>query len=128
MLHDIPFASLKYVLTPENTDPEEPRYEPHGILLTKKFAYDKGCRPVLYLSNKEVQSIAVPKDELWRVVRFEVSNENWISWLHERELRCVGNFKLPSLLSAVLVKNAEDADRLRKKLDEKPKSFKVRRK
>ena len=28
---DVPFASLKYVLTPENTDPQEPRYEPYGI-------------------------------------------------------------------------------------------------
>lgn len=35
---DVPFASLKYVLTPENSDPQRPRYEPYGIAVTKKHA------------------------------------------------------------------------------------------
>jgi hypothetical protein len=50
---DVPFASLKYVLTPENSDPQSPRYEPYGIAVTKRFAHEAGCRPVLYLSNDE---------------------------------------------------------------------------
>jgi hypothetical protein len=85
---DVPFASLKYVLTPENTDPQSPRYEPYGIVVTKRYAYDEGCRPVLYLSNNELDDMRIPKSHLWRVVRFEVSRDGWISWLHEREWRC----------------------------------------
>src|SRR6266436_7214088 len=42
---DVPFAALKYVLNPLNTDPSNPRYEPYGVLVTKKYAYSKGCRP-----------------------------------------------------------------------------------
>src|SRR5712671_1529069 len=33
---DVPFASLKYVLTPENADPQSPRYEPYGVAVTKR--------------------------------------------------------------------------------------------
>ena len=70
---DVPFASLKYVLTPENADPQAPRYEPYGIAVGKQYAYKAGCRPVLYLSNSEVTKLGIPASELWRVVRFEVS-------------------------------------------------------
>ncbi|MDT8873383.1 hypothetical protein RAA17_25365 [Komagataeibacter rhaeticus] len=123
---DVPFASLKYVLTPENSDPQAPRYEPYGIALTKGYAYSKGCRPVLYLSNEEIKTIGVPDDELWRVVRFEVRNKNWISWLHEREWRSKGDFELPSSVHAVLVRNTIDAEKLRKCIQKNPKKFKCK--
>ena len=51
---DVPFASLKYVLTPENADPQKPRYEPYGLAVTKRYAYKHKCRPVLYLSKAEL--------------------------------------------------------------------------
>src|SRR5262245_48015157 len=71
---DIPFQALKYVLTPENADPQNPRYEPYGVVITKKLAYKLGCRPVLYLSDEETKKkLRIPEDELWRVVRFDVS-------------------------------------------------------
>jgi hypothetical protein len=35
---DVPFASLKYVLTPEDADPQKPRYEPFGVIVTKTSA------------------------------------------------------------------------------------------
>ena len=92
---DVPFASLKYVLTPENSDPQSPRYEPYGIAVTKRYAYDKGCRPVLYFSNAETTDLRIPRSKLWRVVRLEVSKKGWISWLHEHEWRCEGEFTLP---------------------------------
>jgi hypothetical protein len=63
---DVPFASLKYVLTPENSDPQSPRYEPYGIAVTKRFAHEAGCRPVLYLSNDEVDALGIATSELWR--------------------------------------------------------------
>lgn len=106
---DVPFQALKYVLTPENADPQKPRYEPYGIVITKKYAYKHGCRPVLYLSNDEIVKLRIPKDELWRVVRFEETEEGWISWLHEREWRCKGSVTLPKAVPAVFVKRIEEA-------------------
>jgi hypothetical protein len=120
---DVPFACLKYVLTPENSDPQNPRYEPYGIAVTKVFAYRHGCRPVLYLSNDEIVSIGVPAKELWRVVRFEVRNNRWISWLHEREWRSKGNFALPSTAVAALVRSTRDAVRLQMLIRDDRKSF-----
>jgi len=121
---DIPFSALKYVLTPENTDPQKPRYEPFGVFVTKKYAYSVGCRPVLYLSDEEVTRIRIPRGELWRVVRFEVSKSGWISWLHEREWRCKGSFPLPLSPSGVLVRNTKDAIQLQDQIAEGPKEFK----
>lgn len=122
---DIPLYCLKYVLNQENADPEQPRYEPFGIIITKPLAYKRGCRPVLYLSNSEVNQLGIPEDELWRIVRFEVSKGGWISWLHEREWRCKGNFKMPSTPIAVLVKNLDFAKRLTKKIAAEPIKFKA---
>jgi hypothetical protein len=123
---DVPFQALKYVLTPENTDPQKPRYEPYGVIIGKHKAYDRGCRPVLYLSDDEVKELCIPRDELWRVVRFEVKDEGWISWIHEREWRCSGNFKLPSKILGVLVKNTNDAQRLQKLIEDDPDEFKCK--
>lgn len=123
---DVPFASLKYVLTPANTDKQKPRYEPYGVAITKETAYKYGCRPVLYLSNDEVNDLKIPDDELWRVVRFESTKGGWISWVHEREWRCKGHFELPRNPHAVFVRNSTEAERLTKRLAKHPQDFKCR--
>jgi hypothetical protein len=123
---DVPFQALKYVLTPENTDPENPRYEPYGLIIKKSTAYNKGCRPVLYLSNSEIKTLNIPEDELWRVVRFEPRDEGWISWIHEREWGCSGNFKVPSKPLAALVKDTRDALKLQKQIEKESKEFKCK--
>jgi hypothetical protein len=120
---DVPFACLKYVLTPENSDPEHPRYEAYGVAITKVFAYHQGCRPVLYLSDVETKAIGIPDEELWRVVRLEVNNNKWISWLHEREWRSKGNFRIPKDV-VVLVESARDSLKLQKLIRDNPKTFK----
>lgn len=121
---DVPFQALKYVLTPENMNSANPRYEPFGIFLTKQWAHSKGCRPVLYLSNQEVKDLLIPKEELWRVVRFEVTDKGWISWLHEREWRCKGTLALPSKIQGVMVKNTSYATKLQEILAKERKEFK----
>ena len=123
---DVPFQALKYVLTPENRDPQKPRYEPYGIVLIKTSAYKRGCRPVLYLSDEERKILGIPPDELWRVVRFEVTAKGWISWLHEREWRCKGDFTLPKEIPAVLVKNTRDAARLAASIARYPEAYKCK--
>ncbi|MBX3442136.1 MAG: hypothetical protein KF774_06995 [Planctomyces sp.] len=121
---DIPFAALKYILTPENADPQSPRYEAYGVIITKKYAHAHGCRPVLYLSDDETKALRIPTGELWRVVRFDVSRQGWICWLHEREWRCKGAFALPSSVQAVVVKNTNDARKLADRIAKEPKKFK----
>jgi hypothetical protein len=122
---DVPFYSLKYILNGENSDPVNPRYEAFGVFVTKKHAYRKGCRPVLYLSNAETKTLRIPKGELWRVVRFEADKDSWISWLHEREWRCAGHYKLPPD-AGVLVKNSAYVERLQERIRKEPGAFKVR--
>lgn len=123
---DVPLSSLKYILNEENSDPENPRYEPFGVLVTKKLAYKNKCRPVLYLSNEEVKTLGIPSEELWRVVRLEVDGDKWISWMHEREWRCKGSFKLPERMLTVFVKNTRYAEKLKNLISKEPKKFKVK--
>jgi len=114
---DVPFAALKYVLNPRDSNPDNPRYEPYGIVVTKKYAYKTGCRPVLYLSDKETRNLGIPRDDLWRVVRFEVTDQGWISWLHEREWRCRGSFEVPPNPLVALVKNMSEVAKLTRLLE-----------
>ncbi|MEL0660208.1 hypothetical protein V6255_13805 [Psychromonas arctica] len=125
-LMDIPISALKHVLNEENTNPDRPRYEPYGIVLKKPVAYQSGCRPVMYLSDDELIDLAIPVNEIWRVVRLEVNDEGskWISWMHEREWRARGNLTLPSEVVAVLVKDLEDVKEFNKILDERFMEFK----
>lgn len=110
---DVPFMSLKYVFTKDNVRPARPRYEPYGVLVTKTTAYKRGARPVLYLSDEEIASLRIPRSELWRVVKHEVDLKgNWISWLHEREWRSKGNFRVPSNMYAALVNTVDEAKKL----------------
>ena len=120
---DVPFSALKYVLNARDRNPNNPRYEPYGIVVTKKYAYTQGCRPVLYLSDEETKVLKIASEYLWRVVRFEVTEEGWISWLHEREWRCRGNFALPERPLAVLVKTPTEVEKLAKLIQESPDEF-----
>ena len=113
---DIPFASLKYIINDANCADENPRYEPYGVVVTKRYAYDHGCRPVLYLSNQEIEDLAIPESELWRVVRLEGVDGKRVNWAHEREWRCKGDLQLPSELIAVLVETPTIARRLQEKV------------
>lgn len=123
---DVPLMSLKYILNRDNSDPEKPRYEPFGVVVTKKFAYQQGTKPVLYLSNDELDKLDIPTDELWRVVRFEIKGKNWISWVHEREWRCKGDFVLPKSPLAILVKNTKFAKKLTRMINDSSQKFKAK--
>ena len=122
---DVPLEALKYILSPQDRR-KKPRYEPYGVVIQKPYAYRKGCRPVCYLSNEEIDEIGFSREELWRVVRFEVDdNWNWISWLHEREWRCKGGFRLPKRIGAVLVRDLAECQELQKRLTKNPQKFKT---
>lgn len=124
---DVPFMSLKYILNKDTANPNKnPKYEPFGVVITKTTAYRKGARPVLYLSNDELEEIGVPKEELWRVVRFEGIGTNTVNWTHEREWRVKGNFKLPKEPFAALVANTKYARKLETLISEQGSKFKAK--
>lgn len=62
------------------------RYLGFGIRFSKRFIYRKGGRPVIYDDTDSVKDI-LPKDEYWRIVNLNLSNNNIIDWTHEREWR-----------------------------------------
>lgn len=69
------------------------RYSPIGIMFPKEYVYEKGGRPVLYEKTCVAKKI-LPKDDWWRIVNFDMSDEDSIiDWTHEREWRCPGNFE-----------------------------------
>lgn len=113
---DVPFSALKFILDKDNAAPGAPRYEAYGVVVTKKYAYEQGCRPVLYLSDDEMVRLRIPESEKWRVVRFEHTKTRKISWIHEREWRCKGTFPLPKKPVAVLVQTTRDAAKLAKRV------------
>jgi len=126
---DVPLGSLKYVLKKANTrrrGRKGPRYEAYGILISKSWAYAAGARPVLYLSDAEIVALRIPDAHKWRVVKFEGVSSKDFGWLHEREWRAEGGFKLPSRMLSVLVKTSKEAERLHSKLLKAPKKFKAR--
>jgi len=119
---DIPFSALKYVINDKNSKGPKVRYEPCGIFLTKKWAYENGLRPVLYLSDDEIIDLRIPKNETWRVVKFEKRNQGWISWVHEREWRGKGDLELPTNVG-VLVRSSHQVKRLYKLLNNPKRTF-----
>lgn len=123
---DVPFMSLKYILNKDTANPKNPKYEPFGIVIRKTTAYQKGARPVLYLSNDELDEIGVPDGELWKVVRFEGIGTEAVNWTHEREWRAKGNFKLPKEPIAVLVANTKFARKLETLISEQGSKFKAK--
>lgn len=60
---DIPFGALKYLWV----KPDKVKYEPYGVVVSKPWAYEHGARPVLYLSDDELERLCIPTDERWRV-------------------------------------------------------------
>lgn len=63
------------------------RYRGTGIAFSKPYIFRHGGRPVLY-EEKSIAKSMLPRDEWWRIVNFELSqNDNIIDWTHEREWR-----------------------------------------
>jgi len=68
------------------------RYVGFGLGFSKKYAFEKGARPVVY-EIKEIAKSILPKSDWWRIVSFDLSDDqNIIDWTHEREWRVKGDF------------------------------------
>lgn len=83
-------------------DKHKLRYKAYGLMFDKRYAYNKGARPVVY-DKTAVAKEYLPESEWWRIVNFNLeSDEQIIDWSHEREWRYPNNFEF-ELSEATLV-------------------------
>ncbi|KAF5063927.1 hypothetical protein DSECCO2_289650 [anaerobic digester metagenome] len=77
------------------------RYLGIGLMFDKVHIYKKGGRPVIY-EKKETAKRFLPANEYWRIVNYNLDDENEIiDWTHEREWRIKNDFDFE--LSDVIV-------------------------
>ena len=62
----------------------EPLYKPYGIGLSCEFLFQKGARPLIYLTNEELSLI--PIEFRWRSLLLDPTNGDF-SWLREWRIR-----------------------------------------
>jgi hypothetical protein len=112
---DAPFEHLARVL--DRTSRR--RYEPFGIAVNKRYAFELGARPVIYLPWLEAVAL-LPRAELWRVVSLDMERQPAIDWTFEREWRMAGDLGLAAAETVVLVEDWRDADEIYERFDGHP--------
>ncbi len=112
---DAPFEHLARVL--DRTSRR--RYEPFGIAVNKRYAFELGARPVIYLPWLEAVAL-LPRAELWRVVSLDMDRQPAIDWTFEREWRMAGDLGLAAAETVVLVEDWRDADEIYERFDGHP--------
>lgn len=89
----------------ENNELKKIRYLGFGIMFEKMYLYNKGARPVIYDKTVEAKSY-LPKEQWWRIVNLDLSNENKIiDWTHEREWRIPNELEFELKDISVIVPN-----------------------
>jgi len=84
------------------------RYSGCGLVFSKYYLFQNGCRPVIY-DKVETGKSYIDESELYRLVCFDMSDtKNIIDWSHEREWRMAGNFEFQTDWSAVVLEAKED--------------------
>lgn len=93
---DAPLYSIAQNLAFEKELRREPhtrhRYSGCGIVFSKYYLFQNGCRPVIYDRLEEGKTY-IAESELYRLVSFDMSDiSKIIDWSHEREWRMPGDF------------------------------------
>ena len=84
------------------------RYNPVGLSFKKQYVFNKGGRPVFY-EQKAIAKQILPEEEWWRIVSFDISDNNdIIDWTHEREWRVKGDFSFELDQAIILLPKSED--------------------
>ncbi|HWS22969.1 MAG TPA: hypothetical protein VN226_00870 [Anaerolineales bacterium] len=87
------------------------RYSQFGVILEKKWVFQKGGRPVIYQSDSEY--IELPDSHKWRHVRYEPNETSPIDFTWEREWRIrTDELLFDSESASVVVPDSVWADRL----------------
>lgn len=97
----------------EERDSSKLRYCGIGLTFSKPYIYSKGGRPVIYEDTEDAKSF-LPKDEYWRIVRFNINfmndSLNHVDWTHEREWRVPGTLEFDLKLCHVVLYDKESLD------------------
>lgn len=84
------------------------RYSGCGLVFSKYYLFQNGCRPVIYDRVEEGKAY-VDESELYRLVSFDMSDtNNIIDWSHEREWRMASDFEFKVNWSAVVLETKDD--------------------
>jgi hypothetical protein len=95
------------------------RYLGFGLVISKRFAYGKGGRPVIYDRTADAK-IYLPKSEWWRIVNFDLGNKDAIiDWSHEREWRIPGDLEFHLSDVAIIVPNAKAYQKFAEKCEDR---------
>ena len=113
-LFDAPLPELGALLARRNRR----RYEPFGVAIDRRFAFQAGARPVIYLPPGEARAL-LPASELWRTVSFDLRRAPAVDWTFEREWRMAGDLVVPPEAVAI-VANWQDVDAVFDHFDGQP--------
>lgn len=106
-LHDIP---LKYIIKSIYRSRDKNKtinFTGIGLCFSKRFVYKNGGRPVIY-DKPNIAKQYLAKDEWWRIVNLDLSNDkNIVDWTHEREWRVPNDLKFNLSDVTIIVPNNE---------------------
>lgn len=114
-LFDAPLSELSGLLARKNRH----RYQPFGVALERRYAFQMGARPVIYMPWPEACGI-LAADEMWRVVALDLAAAAPVDWTSEREWRVRGDLALPPRGAVALVESWRDADEIYERFDGAP--------
>lgn len=106
-LFDVALGELRSLLDRRNRR----RYQPFGIAIDKRYAFQMGARPVIYMPWREAERLLAP-GERWRVVALDLEHNPPVDWSFEREWRVAGDLALPAQGTVALVESWRDADEI----------------
>jgi hypothetical protein len=107
----------------EQNEKAKVRYRAMGVAFPKEYAYAKGARPVIYDRTQDAKDY-LPKEQWWRIVNFDLTNENSIiDWTHEREWRVPGDFAFERDQATLLFVNESSYKAFSKLCKEHQKSY-----
>lgn len=89
------------------------RYKPFGVLVTKRWLFERGGRPVIYQADAEYDGL--PNELRYRHVRYEPAREPPIDFTWEREWRVrTDSLSLEPTAVRVIVPSSEYAEELKR--------------
>ena len=84
------------------------RYTGCGLVFSKLYLFQNGCRPVIYDRVEEAKKY-LDQSEYFRLVSFDLSDvAKIVDWSHEREWRLPGDLEFRIAMSAVVLETKQD--------------------
>ncbi len=84
------------------------RYSGCGLIFSKYYLFERGCRPVVYDIPSQAKEYISPAN-WYRIVSLDISDMGKVvDWSHEREWRIKGDLKFEVNCCALLLETKED--------------------